>query len=53
MIKAIHHAQITVPKGMEDEARSFYCGVLKFIEIEKPSSLTGRGGFWVQVGTQQ
>jgi ubiquinone/menaquinone biosynthesis C-methylase UbiE/catechol 2,3-dioxygenase-like lactoylglutathione lyase family enzyme len=53
VIKGIHHAQITVPKGMEDEARSFYCGVLKLIEIEKPISLTGRGGFWVQAGTQE
>jgi catechol 2,3-dioxygenase-like lactoylglutathione lyase family enzyme len=53
MIKGIHHTQITVPKGMEAEARQFYCNVLKLKEIEKPKSLIGRGGFWVQVGDKE
>lgn len=53
MIKGFHHAQITIPKGTEDEARSFYCGVLQLKEIDKPESLLGRGGLWIQVGTQQ
>lgn len=50
MILGIHHAQITIPKGKEREARDFYCGVLGLKEIPKPESLQGRGGFWLRVG---
>ena len=53
MITGIHHAQITIPKGAEDEARKFYCGVLGLIEIPKPDALVGRGGFWLEVGDRQ
>ena len=53
MITGIHHAQITIPKGAEDEARKFYCDVLGLEEIEKPDELAGRGGFWLQVGDRQ
>lgn len=55
----IHHAQITIPRGAEDEGRRFYCGVLGLREIPKPAELAGRGGFWldlegfqVHVGTE-
>lgn len=50
MITGIHHVQITIPPGAEEEARAFYCGVLGLGEIEKPASLAGRGGFWLAVG---
>ncbi len=49
MITAVHHAQISVPQGAEDQAREFYCGVLGLTEIPKPESLSGRGGFWLEV----
>lgn len=49
MIKAVHHVQITIPTGAEDQAREFYCGLLGFREMEKPESLQGRGGFWMQL----
>lgn len=52
-IRRIHHAQLTVPRGAEAEARAFYCGVLGLEEIPKPASLEGRGGFWLEVGGQQ
>ena len=52
-IQRLHHAQITIPSGAEAEARAFYCGVLGLREIDKPASLQGRGGFWVQVDDQQ
>lgn len=52
-IQRLHHAQITIPKGAEAEARGFYCGLLGLAEVEKPQSLTGRGGFWLAVGDQQ
>lgn len=52
-ILRLHHAQITIPRGTEVQARQFYCGLLGLPEIEKPDSLKGRGGFWLQVGKQQ
>ncbi|HVU12870.1 MAG TPA: VOC family protein [Phototrophicaceae bacterium] len=52
-IRRINHVQITVPKGAEDQARAFYCGVLGLREIAKPESLAGRGGFWLAIGDQQ
>lgn len=53
MIIGFHHAQITIPKGTEEEARYFYCEILKLKEISKPETLQGRGGFWVQVGEKE
>jgi catechol 2,3-dioxygenase-like lactoylglutathione lyase family enzyme len=53
MIRGIHHVQLTVPHGAEEEARRFYCRVLGLPEIQKPASLTGRGGLWLQVGDRQ
>lgn len=52
-IIGFHHAQITIPKGAEEQAREFYCGVLGLSEIEKPASLRERGGFWLQVGDRE
>ena len=52
-ILRVQHAQITIPKGSETEAREFYCGVLGLKEIPKPESLQGRGGFWLEVGAFQ
>lgn len=49
MIKAVHHTQISIPIGAEDEAREFYCGVLGMTEVPKPESLAGRGGFWLEL----
>jgi catechol 2,3-dioxygenase-like lactoylglutathione lyase family enzyme len=52
-ILGLHHAQITVPKGAEEAARAFYCGVMRLPEILKPPSLQGRGGFWLRVGDRE
>ena len=49
-IVRLHHAQITIPAGAEEAARRFYCGVLGLVEVAKPASLAGRGGFWVELG---
>jgi catechol 2,3-dioxygenase-like lactoylglutathione lyase family enzyme len=49
----IHHAQITIPKGKEEQGRIFYCDLLGLPEIEKPETLHGRGGIWLQVGDRQ
>ena len=53
MLRAVHHAQLTVPRGAEAEARRFYCDVLGLLEIDKPEVLRPRGGFWLQLGTFQ
>src|SRR5687767_14983425 len=52
-IRRIHHVHITAPKDSEAAARAFYCGILQFVEIEKPESLKARGGFWLAIGDQQ
>ena len=52
-ISRINHVQITIPKGAEEDGRHFYCDILGLTEIEKPESLQGRGGFWLQLGDQQ
>lgn len=52
-IHRLHHVQITVPKGSEEEARRFYSGTLGLKEIPKPPSLSGRGGFWLQLGEME
>jgi len=53
MILGIDHAQITIPKGAENEAREFYCAFLGLREIEKPENRKKNGGFWLQVGQVQ
>ncbi len=48
MILGLHYAQITIPKGAEEEGKKFYCGLLGLLEKEKPESLKGLGGFWLK-----
>src|SRR5580704_7842402 len=49
-ITRVHHVQITIPEGAEEEGRRFYCGVLGLRETPKPPALQSRGGFWLRVG---
>ncbi len=55
MIRAVHHAQITMPAGdaAEAEARAYYCALLGATETPKPESLAGRGGLWLTLGGVQ
>ncbi|MED1601935.1 VOC family protein [Alkalihalophilus marmarensis] len=53
MILGVDHVQITIPKGAEEEGKSFYCDILGLKEVEKPDSLKGRGGFWLEAGSLQ
>ncbi len=53
LILRVQHAQITIPKGAEIEARKFYCEFLGLKEIPKPEALQTRGGFWLEVGAFQ
>jgi catechol 2,3-dioxygenase-like lactoylglutathione lyase family enzyme len=45
----ITHVNITIPKGAEDAARSFYGGLLGLTEIPKPEVIRHRGGLWFDV----
>jgi catechol 2,3-dioxygenase-like lactoylglutathione lyase family enzyme len=42
----VHHIQLAMPAGAEDEARAFYGDVLGFREVAKPPALAARGGVW-------
>lgn len=53
MILRLHHAQITIPPGAEDECRKFYCDLLGLGEIPKPAELRERNGFWLGLGEMQ
>ena len=44
------HINITMPKGSEDIARSFYVTLLGLREIPNPASLRHRGGIWLDAG---
>ena len=46
----LSHINITMPKGSEDLARSFYTGLLGLREIPKPESIRHRGGVWFDAG---
>lgn len=52
-ILRVQHAQITIPKDAENEAREFYCEFLGLPETQKPESLQKRGGFWLQIAQFQ
>jgi len=52
-ITALHHVQLAMPRGREDDARSFYVTVLGFVEVPKPESLTKRGGAWFRSGAAE
>jgi catechol 2,3-dioxygenase-like lactoylglutathione lyase family enzyme len=50
-ILSIDHVQVAVPTGSEDRARAFYCGVLGFAEIDKPTQMAERKSIWFVAGT--
>jgi catechol 2,3-dioxygenase-like lactoylglutathione lyase family enzyme len=52
-ITGLHHVQLAMPRGGEDEARSFYVNVLGFEELPKPENLAGRGGVWFRSGAAE
>lgn len=42
----LHHVQLALPPGGEDQARAFFSGVLGMDELPKPPVLAARGGCW-------
>ena len=53
MIRSLHHVQLAMPRGREDEARLFYRDVLGMTEQPKPENLARRGGAWFSSGDAQ
>jgi catechol 2,3-dioxygenase-like lactoylglutathione lyase family enzyme len=53
MTAQIHHVQVAMPGGREDDARRFYGELFGFPEIPKPENLRKRGGVWFQTGNLQ
>jgi catechol 2,3-dioxygenase-like lactoylglutathione lyase family enzyme len=49
-IVAIHHVQLAMPRGREEEAREFYARLLGIPEVPKPEALAARGGAWFENG---
>ncbi len=47
-ISGLDHVQLAMPAGREDEARSFYGGLLGMTEVPKPEPLASRGGCWFE-----
>jgi len=45
-VVGIHHVQLAMPSGREEEAEAFYSGVLGLTRVPKPAVPAGRGGCW-------
>ena len=49
-ITGLDHVQLAMPRGAEELARQFYCGVLGMREVAKPAHLAENGGCWFESG---
>ncbi|RYJ07465.1 MAG: glyoxalase [Actinomycetales bacterium] len=49
-LQGLHHVQLAVPEGAEDECRLFWGQVLGMTEVPKPPVLAARGGCWFRGG---
>ena len=49
-IVGLDHLQISMPIGGEDQAVSFYAGLLGLTQVPKPAPLNARGGCWFEEG---
>lgn len=47
-IRGIHHVQLAMPAGMEEQAEAFYEGLLGIPRVAKPDHLEARGGCWFE-----
>ncbi|CAN5165269.1 VOC family protein [soil metagenome] len=45
---SLHHVQLALPPGGEDDCRRFYVDALGMTEIPKPPVLASRGGLWLR-----
>jgi catechol 2,3-dioxygenase-like lactoylglutathione lyase family enzyme len=51
MLTGIHHVQLAMPVGGEEDATVFYEGLLGVPRVPKPPHLEARGGCWFESGT--
>jgi catechol 2,3-dioxygenase-like lactoylglutathione lyase family enzyme len=49
-ILTLDHVQLAMPASGEDQARSFYAGLLGMEELSKPVALQASGGVWFRSG---
>jgi catechol 2,3-dioxygenase-like lactoylglutathione lyase family enzyme len=52
-VYALDHVQLAMPRGLEEQARTFYRDVLGLTEVAKPPTLAARGGMWFASGALQ
>jgi catechol 2,3-dioxygenase-like lactoylglutathione lyase family enzyme len=52
-VLGLDHVQLAAPRGRDDEARSFYGGLLGMEELPKPEAIRGRGGCWFAAGAHE
>lgn len=50
-IVGLHHVQLAMPGGREDQATSFYEGLLGIPRVTKPPHLEARGGCWFETSS--
>ena len=53
IVLTLDHIQLAMPQGKEVDARSFYGGVLRLQELEKPDLLKSKGGVWFRLGAHE
>lgn len=46
----LHHVQLAIPPGGEDQCVAFWGGILGMTDVEKPPELATRGGCWFRGG---
>jgi catechol 2,3-dioxygenase-like lactoylglutathione lyase family enzyme len=47
-VVGLHHVQLSMPTGRENDAVAFYSGVLGIPRVAKPDHLELRGGCWFE-----
>jgi len=50
VISSLHHVQLAMPAGREEEAEDFYGKILGLRRVAKPAHLETRGGCWFERG---
>jgi catechol 2,3-dioxygenase-like lactoylglutathione lyase family enzyme len=46
----IHHVQLAMPEGDDEDAVRFYAGTLGLEQVPKPEQLSPEGGVWFKSG---
>jgi catechol 2,3-dioxygenase-like lactoylglutathione lyase family enzyme len=50
LVAGLHHVQLAVPPGSEEQCRAFWGDLLGMTELAKPAVLAARGGCWFTGG---